>query len=332
MGRDTPLQVLLRAEPEVRRRLQGGRRAAGDVRHRPRRQEGRRRRQGPRGAEALRRHPRRRGGHHQGAADRRTCRSSASPRAARTPSDAPVVTQYEMHGVEDARPAEDGLPRPAQPRRHHRHGRDGAGRPRTPTSTSTPSRSTTTPTLELLQRGDAHRRVPARGRADAGADAVAGADQLRRRRRARRAVPAGADGGQHAQRLRRPQERPQADRVPPPRPRGAPRRHVRPDDLPGVGDAGGPEVRRLLARRGRQPAQGVRQEDPRADRRRAGEVRRRAASAPATAPSSARSCSTSSSRSPTTPSTRATPSATGSSPTRPRTSRRTTRSSTSPAC
>ena len=41
------------------------------------------------------------------------------------------------------------------------------------------------------------------------------------------------------------------------------------------------------------------------------EVRRRAASAPATAPSSARSCSTSSSRSPTTPSTRATPTATG---------------------
>ena len=48
-------------------------------------------------------------------------------------------------------------------------------------------------------------------------------DQLRRRRRPRRPLPAGADGGQHAQRLRRPQERPQAGRVPPPRPRGAPR-------------------------------------------------------------------------------------------------------------
>ena len=43
-------------------------------------------------------------------------------------------------------------------------------------------------------------------------------------------------------------------------------RHLRPDDLPGVGDAGRAEVRRLLAGRGRQPAQGVRQEDPRADR------------------------------------------------------------------
>ena len=37
MGRDTPLQVLLRGAPEVRRRLQDGRRAARDVRHRPRR-------------------------------------------------------------------------------------------------------------------------------------------------------------------------------------------------------------------------------------------------------------------------------------------------------
>ena len=44
------------------------------------------------------------------------------------------------------------------------------------------------------------------------------------------------------------------------------------------------KLRRLLAGRGRQPPQGVRQEDPRAHRQGAGEVRRRAASAPATAP------------------------------------------------
>ena len=72
-----------------------------------------------------------------------------------------------------------------------------------------------------------------------------------------RALPAGTDGGQHAQRLRRPQERAQAGRVPAPRSRRGARRHVRPDDLPGVDDAGGPEVRRLLARRSRQPPQGV---------------------------------------------------------------------------
>ena len=78
----------------------------------------------------------------------------------------------------------------------------------------------------------------------------------------------GPDGGQHAQRLRRPQERPQAGRVPHPRRRGGARRHLRADDLPGVGHAGRAEVRRLLPGRGRQPAQGVRQEDPRADRAR----------------------------------------------------------------
>ena len=68
---------------------------------------------------------------------------------------------------------------------------------------------------------------------------------------------------------------------------GAARRHLRADDLPGERDAGGPEVRRLLARRSRQPAQGVRQEDPRADRRRARVSSRPAASAPATAQRSA---------------------------------------------
>ena len=75
-----------------------------------------------------------------------------------------------------------------------------------------------------------------------------------------RALPAGADERQHALRLRRPQERPQAGRVLPRRRRGGARRHVRPDDLPGERDAGRPEVRRLLARRGRQPAQGDGQE------------------------------------------------------------------------
>ncbi len=96
----------------------------------------------------------------------------------------------------------------------------------------------------------------------------------------------GPDGRQHAQRLRRPEERPEAGRVLPPRRRGAPRRHLRPDDLPRVDHAGGAEVRRLLARRGRQPPQGVRQEDPRGDGEGAQGVRRRGRAAPATAPRS----------------------------------------------
>src|SRR4029450_7261411 len=83
------------------------------------------------------------------------------------------------------------------------------------------------------------------------------------------------DGGQHAQRLRRAEERPQAGGVPASRRRGDPARHLGADDLPGVGHADRPEVRGLLAGRGRQPAQGVRQEDPRADRQGAREGRRR---------------------------------------------------------
>ncbi len=84
-----------------------------------------------------------------------------------------------------------------------------------------------------------------------------------------------------------------------------------PDDLPGVDDAGRPEVRRLLAGRGRQPPQGVRQEGPGADQARSGRSSWRGARPPGTAQSSAPHCSTSSSRSPTTRSTRATATATG---------------------
>ena len=77
---------LPRGAPEVRRRLQDGRRPARDVRHRPRRPAGHRRRPGPRGPAPPGRHPRRRGGDHQGAAHRVPARSSASPRRARIPS------------------------------------------------------------------------------------------------------------------------------------------------------------------------------------------------------------------------------------------------------
>ena len=83
------------------------------------------------------------------------------------------------------------------------------------------------------------------GGPDAVAHALAGPHHLRRRGRPGRPVPAGPDGRQHAPRLRRPEERPPAGHLPPPRPRGDPRRHLRPDDLPGVGHAGGPEDRRL---------------------------------------------------------------------------------------
>ena len=56
------------------------------------------------------------------------------------------------------------------------------------------------------------RRLPARRRPDAGAAALDAAGHLRGHLRGRRALPARPDGRQLAQRLRRPQERPQAGR------------------------------------------------------------------------------------------------------------------------
>ena len=150
-------------------------------------------------------------------------RVPADPAQARgragTPSDAPVVTQYEMHGVEDL-----GLlkmdflglrnldvitdTRRADPRR-----------PRRSTSTSTTSPlDDDADASSCCGRGDSIGVFQLEGGADARAHALAGA------RRSFDDVAAlvalyrpGPDGGQHAQRLRRPQERPQADRVPPPR-------------------------------------------------------------------------------------------------------------------
>ena len=69
----------------------------------------------------------------------------------------------------------------------------------------------------------------------------------------------------------------------PRRRRGGARRHLRPDDLSGERDARRPEVRRLLAGRGRQPAQGDGQEVARGDGQGAGGVRGRCRAPPATA-------------------------------------------------
>ena len=86
---------------EVRGRLQDGRRAAADVPRGPRRPAGDGRRQGPRGPAPPGRHPRRRGGDHPATRSPSTCRSSASPGPNQDPETVPVVTQYEMGGVED---------------------------------------------------------------------------------------------------------------------------------------------------------------------------------------------------------------------------------------
>ena len=65
--------------------------------------------------------------------------------------------------------------------------------------------------------------------------------------------------------------------------RGAARRHVRADDLSGVRDAGRPEVRRLLAGRGRPASQGDGQEVREVMAKERGKSSRPGASAPATA-------------------------------------------------
>ena len=61
----------------------------------------------------------------------------------------------------------------------------------------------------------------------------------------------GSDGHEHAQRLRRPQERAEAGHLLPPRSRGGARAHVRADGLPRAADARRATARGLLARRGR---------------------------------------------------------------------------------
>ncbi len=123
------------------------------------------------------------------------------------PEDAPIVTQYEMHGVEDL-----GLLK-----------MDFLG---------LRNLSVIERALDLIEISDrsptGHRRHPTRRRADllhaaqgrvdgclpigggshALAHAIAGSDHLRRRGRPGRPLPAGSDGGQHAPGLRRPQERP----------------------------------------------------------------------------------------------------------------------------
>ena len=129
-------------------------------------------------------------------------------------------------------------------------------------------------TFELLRSGRHDRRVPARGRTDAEPHPLARADELRRRRRPRRALPARPDGHEHAHRLRGPQERPPGGEVLPPRRRGDPRADLRPHDLPGAAHAGRAAARGLQPVRGRHAAEGRGEEEARPDGEGALEVRR----------------------------------------------------------
>ena len=141
MGRDTPLAACLTRTDGHEDGYAAGRRAPGHVRDRRRGQEGHRRGQGPRGAAPPGRHPRRRRGHHRRAAHRVRARPAQARRE--QPRRRP-----RRHPVRDARgrgprPAQDGLPRPAQPLGHRAGPRPHRGVHREPARTSTASPSTT---------------------------------------------------------------------------------------------------------------------------------------------------------------------------------------------
>ncbi len=132
------------------------------------------------------------------------------------PEDAPIVTQYEMHAVEEL-----GLLKMdflglrnlsviertldmVEANTGHRPDIDHV-------DLDDPA------TFELLQRGDTVGVFQLEGSNMRALVALAGPHRARGRGRPGRPLPARADGGQHAQRLRRPQKRPQADHAPSPR-------------------------------------------------------------------------------------------------------------------
>ena len=301
----------------LRRRFQDGVRAPCALRSRSRRETRDRRRTWPRRAPPPRRHPRRRGRDRARAAHR----VPADPaQAGGGDRDRRLARRHAVRDARRRRPraAQDGLPRAAQPRRH----RDRA-RPRRALHRCAPRHRSRRPRgrqdVRAAPAGRHHRRVPARRWADAHAAPLTPPDVVRGRRRAGRALPPGSDGHEHAQRLRRPQERAEAGHLLPPRPRGGARAHVRADGLPRAADARRATARGLLARGGRPtPVRGG-QEEARPHAPRELEVRRRMRRAGAHRAVRRADVRPSSSRSPTTRSRRPTPPATASSRTRPRT-------------
>ena len=117
------------------RRDAAGRRAQAGLRRRRGGQGGRRPRQEPRGPHPQRLHPRGRRGHQRQAAHRVPAAAAEGRGRARH------AVRHERR--RQARPAQDGLPRPAQPRRHRGRARRSSRRPAASASRSTSCRSTT---------------------------------------------------------------------------------------------------------------------------------------------------------------------------------------------
>ena len=113
------------------------------------------------------------------------------PEAGKDPSSAPIVTQYEMHGVSDLGLLKMdflGLRNLSVIERTLDVIEAATGERIDIDNVDLDDEAT----FEMLQKGDVDRGVPARGRPNAFAAALARPDQLRRRGRPRRPVPARA--------------------------------------------------------------------------------------------------------------------------------------------
>ena len=316
MGRDTPLGACLEQVRGLRGRLHGrGRRCARCTRPTPTRSEVI---DVARGLEGLRRQD---GIHAAAVVITHEPLTEYLPIQRKPEPGARSGRRADRHPVRDARrrgarPAEDGLPRPAQPlgdrdrARPHR-----GGDRRAPRHRRRPARRRAHLRDAAPRRLD--RRLPARGRPDALADALARADDASTTspRSSRSTGPGPMAANMH---------RDYADR----KNGRKPVTYLHPDLEPILGDTYGLMIYQESVMRVAQRFAGYTLEEADNLRKacgkkiraliaaRAGEVRRRLRRRRATARRSAPSCSTSSSRSPTTPSTSPTPTATASSPTR----------------
>ena len=226
----------------------------------PHRARDRRPREAARGARAPGLDPCRGRRHLGPAADRR--RASAAEGRGR--GDGHAVRDVGRRG---ARPAEDGLPRAAQPGRDRQGGRSDRSGAR---HGEGPARRPQDLRDARARRRD--RRLPVRVVGHARGAALGAADGVRGPDRARRPLSAGPDGLHPG--LREAEERAGDGLVHRPAARGDHRGHARDLHLPGAVPGDREADRGLLAGRGGRPAQGDRQEDPRADGVPQGEVPR----------------------------------------------------------
>ena len=210
--------------------------------------------QEPRGPHPQRLHPRRRRGDQRQAAHRVPAAAAEGRGRARH------AVRHERR--RQARPAQDGLPRPAQPRRHRGRARDHREDPRR-LHRDRPAAARRREDLQDARPRRLHRRVPVRERRHEGGAARDRAHGVRGPHRHRGALPAGADAV-HPD-VRAQQEGPGLGRLRPRGPAPHPGADARRDHLPGAVHGHRPPGRRVQPGAGGRPAQGHQQEEQGAD-------------------------------------------------------------------